>query len=118
MAEYSQISPVFVSQIDSQNQIRTSTPVSSPAPGVHVQLTQGRVVKECQELLCSLQPNNWTFCVGFRIELSISYFIERVPSGAIMVRGTKHLNECGRSNVKRSFVQVLGTMRPNQSESL
>lgn len=108
-------------QIDSQDSVFTSTPVSAP-PALHAEPTPGTVMRECHHTLQSLQPEQQLEVLS----LLFSEFSSQYPSSlrvssdflSVMIHGMKYLNKCGRSNVIRSLVQVLGTMRPDDSDSL
>ena len=52
--------------------------------------------------------------------LKESTCLKHVPDGFIQLafNGMSHLKKCGRSNVIYSLVKSLGTMRPDQTDSL
>lgn len=103
-----------ISQIDSQDQVLTSTPLVEPTPG--------GIARNCRHSLLHLQPEQQLevlsllfseYCSQHPMSLRVSSDFLKV-----MMCGMKYLNECGRTNVIRSLIQVLGTMRPDGSDSL
>jgi len=85
-------------------------------------LSQEYVQKAVWDLLVTLSAEKQCMVLSgvFDMFLKRSAGLSHVPDGFIQlaISGMNHLKECGRSNVIYSLVKSLGTMRPDQSDSL
>ena len=114
------IAPLPEVQSPSLSATSSGEPLLAPSP--QLEMTTEETTSYCHQALVPLQAGQQLEILSelFSLYLSENSRTRAVPHDflELVVQGMRHLQEAGRSNVIYSLAKAVGTMRPDDSDSL